>query len=84
MQLIMFRRGKEMKGCQETTCGSEALSIQPAKELLNCVLLARPVDHRRSDGYRVCSRCIRSRVRSQDLRWEQGNLGSVWQPKAVT
>lgn len=45
MQLMKFRREKEMKGYQETTCGSEALSIQPAKELLNCVLLARPVDH---------------------------------------
>lgn len=39
MQLMKFRREKEMKGYQETTCGSEALSIQPAKELLNCVLL---------------------------------------------
>lgn len=30
--------GRERKGggCQEATCGSETLSIQPAKELLNC------------------------------------------------
>lgn len=76
-------RERKGRGRQETTCGSEALSIQPAKELLNRVLRARPVDCWRSAGYRGCSRCVESRVRSPGLRWEQGNLGSVWQPKAV-
>lgn len=77
MQLMMFRRGKgKGRRCQETTCGQGALSIQPAKELLNWVLLAWPVDHWRSAGYRGCSRCVQSRVRSLDLRLEQGNLGS--------
>lgn len=44
MQLLVVRRGERDKGaterkgggCQEATCGSEALSIQPANELLNC------------------------------------------------
>lgn len=77
--------GRKRKGrrCQETTCGSGAFSMQPAKELLSCVLFTRPVDHWRSAGYRCYCRWVWRRVKSQDLRWKQGNLASLWQPKAV-